>query len=197
MPLIDSTKLTLYGMRFCPFTHRIHLMLNALLLSYDLIHINLMDKPEWYEQKSPMGKVPALGIPNKNVTLYDSMIISEYLNELYVNPKLYRADPLERALDRLLIDKFNPVLSSLYKVFTSKTGITGVQDELEKFMNNLDAFEKELKERKTKFFGGSDPGMVDYMIWPWMERSEMIYYIDNSHFELDIVRFAKIVRYDN
>lgn len=192
-PQIDGDKMTLYGMRYCPYTHRVHLILNAKEVSYNTVNINLRDKPEWFQQKSSSGKVPALEIPKKNITIHDSMIISEYLNDTYVDPQLHRPDPLDRSLDRLLIDKFNAVISPLYKVLTSKSGLTGVEEHLQNFMNNLDVFENELGTRETKFFTGNRPGMVDYMIWPWIESSEMIYYIDNSNFELDIFRFPKVV----
>lgn len=36
--------------------------------------------------------------------------------------------------------------------------------------NGLADFEAELKRRGTRFFGGTVlPGMLDYMIWPWIE----------------------------
>ena len=42
---------------------------------------------------------------------------------------------------------------------------------LQKSMNYL---ESDLKRRQSKFFHGNDlPGMLDYMIWPWMERLEV------------------------
>lgn len=185
----------LYGMRYCPYTHRVHLILNAKDVNYNTVNINLRDKPEWFKQKSSSGKVPALEIPNKDITIHDSMIIAEYLNDMYVESQLHRSDPLDRSLDRLLIDKFNAVISPLYEVLTSKSGLAGVEEHLQDFMDNLDVFEDELGARGTKFFTGNRPGMVDYMIWPWIEGSEMIYYIDNSNFELDILRFPKIVSY--
>lgn len=40
--------------------------------------------------------------------------------------------------------------------------------------NSLDIFEAELKKRGTKFFSGPNPGFVDYMIWPWIERTKAL-----------------------
>ena len=40
-------------------------------------------------------------------------------------------------------------------------------------------FETELKNRGTAFFGGNEnPGMLDYMIWPWFERAEIVPLMD-------------------
>jgi glutathione S-transferase len=50
-----------------------------------------------------------------------------------------------------------------------------------------------LKKRGYKFFGGEKPGMVDYMIWPWCERVDMFAYILGDKYELDKVRFNKLI----
>ena len=48
------------------------------------------------------------------------------------------------------------------------------QELQEKFKNVFGFLEKELEKRSTSFFNGQDlPGMLDYMIWPWMERLEV------------------------
>ena len=38
-------------------------------------------------------------------------------------------------------------------------------------LGDMDA---ELRELGTTFFGGSEPGMADLMIWPWIERLPMM-----------------------
>ena len=39
----------------------------------------------------------------------------------------------------------------------------------------MNYLESDLKCRQSKFFYGNDnPGMLDYMIWPWMERIDVI-----------------------
>ena len=44
----------------------------------------------------------------------------------------------------------------------------------EKFKSVFGFLEKELEKRSTSFFNGPNlPGMLDYMIWPWMERLEV------------------------
>ena len=35
--------------------------------------------------------------------------------------------------------------------------------------------EREIGKRGTKFFNGNElPGMLDYMIWPWLERYHVV-----------------------
>lgn len=44
------------------------------------------------------------------------------------------------------------------------------KEALANFVNGLKPFEDELERRGTPFFGGDKPVMLDYMIWPWIER---------------------------
>ena len=48
------------------------------------------------------------------------------------------------------------------------------QELQEKFKNVFVFLETELQKRGTLFFNGETlPGMLDYMMWPWMERLEV------------------------
>ncbi|VVC97148.1 unnamed protein product [Leptidea sinapis] len=44
----------------------------------------------------------------------------------------------------------------------------------EQIVQTIQVLEDELITRGTNYFGGSRPGMVDYMIWPWVERLYLI-----------------------
>lgn len=59
----------------------------------------------------------------------------------------------------------------------------------------LDIFETELKTRGTKFFHGAKPGWVDYMMWPFLERTEAVVFIVGEKFEFEKSRFGKILAY--
>lgn len=180
-------------MRFCPFAQRIHLLLENKKIAHDVIYINLTEKPEWLTQYSSLGKVPALGVPNKNGTktyLIESLIVADYLNEKYPVPNLYPDDVLEKTLDRLLIERFSSFYPSAYKII-----INGRNDtEFTSLLNGLDFFELELKNRSSKYFGGStSPGMVDYMIWPFFERIESLKFSVGNDYELKPERFPFLV----
>jgi hypothetical protein len=40
---------------------------------------------------------------------------------------------------------------------------------------------------------GDKPGMLDYMIWPWCERSEMLKIMGGDQFVLPRERFLRLV----
>ena len=81
-----------------------------LFFRYDVVNVNLTEKPEWLYDKSPLGKVPTLEFENGD-TLYESLIIADYLDEKYPQKPLYPKDPLKKAKDKLLVEQFNKVSS--------------------------------------------------------------------------------------
>ncbi|XP_019871900.1 pyrimidodiazepine synthase isoform X2 [Aethina tumida] len=177
-PSSPKGKLRLYSNRFCPYSQRVHLVLDAKKIPYDVVNINLSSKPDWYYDKSPYGKVPALELDTGDV-LYESLIISDYLDERYHQHQLHSNDPLQKAKDRLLIEQFNKVVNTMYKVLLT-VGRTNMDDDVI-IANGLDVFERELGDRIGPYFGGKHPGMLDFMIWPWCERADLLKLFGNQN----------------
>lgn len=75
--------------------------------SHDIVYINLKDKPEWFLEKFPAGKVPAIIVDGDH--LHESFIISDFLDEKYPQYPLYPKDPLKKAKDRIVIETFSKV----------------------------------------------------------------------------------------
>lgn len=177
-PQQPKGKLRLYSNRFCPYSQRVMLVLDTKKIAYDVVNINLYSKPDWYYDKSPFGKVPALELENGDV-LYESLIIVDYLDEKYKAQHLHSQDPLQKAKDRLLIEDFNRVVNTMYKVLSSIGRVSLEDDEV--VANGLSTFERDLANRGTPFFGGTKPGMLDLMIWPWCERAEILKLFGNAN----------------
>lgn len=120
----EDGKLRLYSMRFCPYAQRAHLVLEAKKIPYHTAYINLKHKPEWLTQKSPLGKVPALEIPSaKGDPLIESLVIADYLDDQYPQNPLNAKDPLQRARDRILVERFNAVIGPYYKLVFPQAGV--------------------------------------------------------------------------
>lgn len=69
--------------------------------------IDLSDKPEWYLKIFPSGKVPALIYDDK--FLSESLLLADFLDEQYPEPHLQNSSPLQKILDKLLIESFGKV----------------------------------------------------------------------------------------
>lgn len=192
MPGSVKGKPRLYSNRFCPYAQRVHLVLDAKRIPYETVYINSANKPEWFYDKSTLGKIPALELENGDV-LYESLIIADYLDEKYSQNQLYPKDPLQKAKDRILIEQFNKVITNMYKdLLQSSRG--GLNDEAI-ILDGMETFEKELASRGGRYFGGPHkPGMLDYMIWPWCERANLLKYV-GSAFSLKKDKFKKLMEW--
>lgn len=178
-------------MRFCPYAQRVHLVLYAKNIPHDIVYIDLKKKPEWYVEKIASTKVPAIAVAGKDI--YESLIICDYLDEKYPNRPLYkRDDPLQKALDRILIDKFAKLITHFYKL---QLGATMELSTLEIVLAELDLFEKELGIRGTPYFSGAQPGMVDYMIWPWSERLDILRVLGGDEYKIPKERFPRVLQW--
>jgi glutathione S-transferase len=67
-------------------------------IGFDVHEVDLSDKSEEFLKVSPYGKVPVLRV--NGISLYESNIVNEYLEEVYGSPRLMPEDPEERALVR-------------------------------------------------------------------------------------------------
>lgn len=172
-PVVDDEKITLYNMRFCPFAERTVLVLLAKNVPFENVNINLKNKPDWFIE-STLGKVPVLLFKGKVVP--ESLITSDYLDEAFPEPKLHPSDPLQKALDKVVVEKVGGSMRYLYPLFTKFPPLPN-NEMLELFqtlVQNLEKFDEEIKSRGSLYLGGETPCMADYMIWPIFERIECL-----------------------
>jgi len=160
-----------YSMKYCPYAERTRLILKAKNVEHDIVNVNLKQKPAWLFEKNPLGKVPALELHDD--VLIESLVTCDYLDEKYPEPALYPTDPWKKAKDRIMVELFSKVTSPMYKLNFNSDDSSLVPSICEDVRVGLDIFEKELEKRGTVMFGGDKPGMLDFMIWPWIERLPM------------------------
>ncbi|XP_021942861.1 pyrimidodiazepine synthase-like isoform X2 [Zootermopsis nevadensis] len=185
-PPLSKGKLRLYSMRFCPYAQRAHLVLDAKKIPHDVVNIKLSDKPDWYFERNPLGKVPAIEMESGDC-IYESLIIADYLDEKYPQRLLHPKDPIQKAKDRILVEHFSKIPTNVYKLFHGSD-----IDPLDDILTDLDLFEKELTLRATRFFGGDVPGMLDYVIWPWFERIDAFKIVAPEKFVIPSERYKKL-----
>ncbi|KAG5266514.1 hypothetical protein AALO_G00232950 [Alosa alosa] len=170
---VPKGHIRLYSMRFCPFAQRTRLVLHAKGIKHETVNINLKDKPDWFLEKNPLGLVPTLETVNGQV-IYESPITCEYLDEVYAEKKLLPSDPFEKAQQKILLEHFSKVTPYFYKIPMGKKNgedVSSLEAELKEKLSKLNEV---LVNKKTKFFGGDSVTMIDYMMWPWFERMEMM-----------------------
>lgn len=103
----------------CPYVQRSVIVLHEKQIPYRRTDIDLVDKPDWFRQISPLGKVPVLVVGARQ-SLFESAVICEYLNE--VTPgSLHPDDPLERADHRAWIEFGSGLLNSIAQLYNAPT----------------------------------------------------------------------------
>ncbi|CAK8683770.1 unnamed protein product [Clavelina lepadiformis] len=158
--------LRVYGMKFCPYVHRLKLVLAAKDIPHETVNINLSKKPEWYFDINPLGKVPS--IEKNGIILYESDVTSYYVDETYAGKKLATVDPLKKAREQILLGAWGNGISGFYGYLRSKT--PEEKDAAEtKIRAGFKAVDDYLNNG-NQFVCGSGPGFTDYMIWPHLER---------------------------
>ncbi|KAG7295981.1 hypothetical protein JYU34_021073 [Plutella xylostella] len=184
-------KLRLYNMRYCPFAQRTVLALNAKDIDYEVVNINLFEKPEWLTSKSAFGKVPSLEI-KEGLSIYESLVTVEYLDEVYPQRPLLPKDPVQRALDKIIVEACTPIQGLFIKLIKFPETIT--EETVAAYHKALHFLQEQLQSRGSRFFGGDQPGFVDYMIWPWFERV-LPYQKVESRVQIDAGKFKLLLEY--
>ena len=93
--------MVLYSGSTDPFSQRCRFVLFEKGMDFEIRDIDLYHKPEDINVMNPYGEVPIL--VERDLVLYESNIINEYIDERFPHPQLMPPDPVERARTRLLL----------------------------------------------------------------------------------------------
>lgn len=64
---------------------------------------------------------------------------------------------------------------------------------VENYQKGLQALQNEIKSRDTTFLNGDQPGLVDYTIWPFIERFEALVLLGKPDFAIDDEKLPELV----
>lgn len=91
--------LTLFSAPSCPQCHRVRIALAEKELDYKTVFVHAGQKLEDLAELNPYNSVPTL--VDRDIVLYDTNVILEYLDERFPHPPLMPMDPITRARFRL------------------------------------------------------------------------------------------------
>ena len=153
--------LTLYDAARCPYCARARIALAEKGLEFEVIEVDLSDRPQWIYEKNPTGRVPV--IEEDAWILPESSVIMEYLEERYPEPALLPLDPSDRALARVWIFRHDDFTRPYYALRREEDGAAERFDaELAKLDAALDA---------RSWLGGAEFGLADIAYVPWVLRA--------------------------
>ncbi|MCA6113660.1 glutathione S-transferase family protein [Bradyrhizobium sp. WSM 1738] len=117
-----AAALKLISHKLCPYVQRAVIALNEKGIPFERIDIDLANKPDWFLKISPLGKVPVLvvrGDDGREVALFESNVICEYIEETQGGAKLHPQDALARAQHRAWMEFGSTILSELWGLETT------------------------------------------------------------------------------
>jgi glutathione S-transferase len=168
-------QIQIYSATVCPYAHRSRLTLLEKGVDFELIEIDLQNKPEGFTDISPYGKVPV--IKHGEHRVWESAIINEYLDEVFPDPPLLPREPINRALARIWIDFANtrlvPAFSNVLRNPDSQTQ----KDAAEELRHHLRFIETEGLAKLSgdgSYWFGKSVSLVDLTYYPWFERWPVI-----------------------
>ncbi|PSS33367.1 Glutathione S-transferase [Actinidia chinensis var. chinensis] len=124
----------------CPFSQRVLLTLEEKKVPYKMHLINVSDKPQWFLEASPEGKVPVIKFDDKWIP--DSDVIVGLIEEKYPNPPL--SSPPEVA------SVGSKIFPSFVKFLKSKDPSDGSEKAL---LDELKALDKHFKAHDRTLMG--------------------------------------------
>lgn len=166
-PTIDPKKPTLVSFSLCPFVQRSVIAMNAKGEDFTRIDIDLKNKPAWFLDRVPTGKVPALLIEGEVV--FESAVISEFVDESYGAPLLAR-EPLERAHERAWIAFAGTLISQQFGLL-SASNEADYEKRKELF---LDGIVRLGAQAQGAFFRGASLSLLDTAVAPIFTRLVLV-----------------------
>ena len=110
--------MTLYSGSNDPYSHRAGIVLAEKGVTFDLYEIDVDLQVDALVEINPYNTVPTL--VDRDLVLYESEIIMEYLDERFPHPPLMPVYPVARARTRLLLHRVNRDWYSLMNKILSK-----------------------------------------------------------------------------
>ncbi|MDE2342392.1 MAG: glutathione S-transferase N-terminal domain-containing protein [Betaproteobacteria bacterium] len=157
--------MTLYSGTTCPFSQRCRIVLFEKGMDFQIIDIDLFNMPEDIGVMNPYNRVPIL--VERDLILYESNIINEYIDERFPHPQLMPADPVMRARARLFLFRFEAELFSQVSIL--ETGNAKLAEKARTLIReNLVQIAPVFV--KQKFMLGEEFSMLDVAIAPLLWR---------------------------
>lgn len=160
------SSMTFYSDSQSHYSHRVRIVLAEKGVTVDVVDADKQGKPEDLAQLNPYNSLPTL--VDRDLVLYESKIMMEYLDERFPHPPLLPVYPVARGESRLYIYRIERDWSSLVDTI-----------ERSESKKTADTARKELKESLTAvapifsekpFFMSDEFTLVDCCLAPILWR---------------------------
>ncbi|HEY9664761.1 MAG TPA: glutathione S-transferase family protein, partial [Allocoleopsis sp.] len=157
---MSSPNVELVSHYLCPYVQRAVITLLEKDIPHQRTYIDLSNKPDWFRQISPLGKVPLLKVDDE--VLFESAVICEYLDEITPG-SLHPTNALTKAKHRAWIEFGSNILNTITGFYNAPTAEVFEQKRLDL----IDKFAWiERHWQGSQYFAGDHFSLVDAVYGP-------------------------------
>jgi glutathione S-transferase len=173
------SKVIAYVCTLCPFAQRTRITLNIKSIPYEVVAfdndilLKKKPKPQILLDKNPNAAVPV--IDHGDLTLYESAIIGEYLDEAFEGIQLLPSNVQQRALARLVINQSQSKFITPMYSYMFNTDVTKEEELKNKLIDGLKWTENEFNKHTGEYFLGDNVSLVDISLVPFVERLDVAF----------------------
>ncbi|OGT98284.1 MAG: stringent starvation protein A [Gammaproteobacteria bacterium RIFOXYB2_FULL_38_6] len=163
--MLKRSVMTLYSDPLDIYSHQVRIVLAEKGINVDIIQVNPTNPPEDLANLNPYNTLPVL--VDRDLVLYEPLIIMEYLDERFPHPPLLPVYPIARARCRLTIHRVERDWYSLMRTIETGVGTGKTQakkDLLESLLGLIPVFED------TTYFLNDEFTLVDCCLAPLFWR---------------------------
>ncbi len=190
VPEPARANLTLISFPTCPYVQRAVIALKERGVEFNVIYIDLAQKPDWFLAISPLGKVPVLKVERAgqpSAIIFESTVILQYLDETLPGQRLFPEEALDRARQRAWIEYAGSLLGDLYRL-SRATDEALVAETLSAVRARLQPLEAEVA---GPFFAGEAFSAVDVVYAPAFRQIDALAALRPLHVLDDLPRLDR------
>ena len=153
------------------YSHRVRMVLCEKGVTVDVVDVDPSQRPEDLSEINPYGTLPTL--LDRDLVLYKSTVIMEYLDERFPHPPLLPVYPVARAQCRLLMPRIELDWSTRVDVLMAGRGREAAMDKARKELReSLAAIAPVFADRP--FFMNEEFTLVDCFVAPILWRLDAL-----------------------
>ena len=153
------------------YSHRVRMVLCEKGVTVDVVDVDPSQRPEELSEINPYGTLPTL--LDRDLVLYKSTVIMEYLDERFTHPPLLPVYPVARAQCRLLMHRIELDWSTRVDVLMAGRGREAAMDKARKELRErLAAIAPVFADRP--FFLNEEFTLVDCFVAPILWRLDAL-----------------------
>ena len=160
------SSMTFFSDSNCHYCHRVRIVLEEKGVSADLVESDSSNPPIEVREINPYGSLPTL--IDRDLILYESKVIMEYLDERFPHPPLLPVYPVARAESRLFIYRIEKDWSALVDSIFNSRSENVIKKAIKELREGVVAISPIFSE--TPYFMSDEFTLVDCCLAPILWR---------------------------